>query len=208
IGVETRSDAFRAVTEVTVFAPDQRGLFARLAGAIAVAGASIVDARIFTTLDGKALDTFWVQDERATAFDDERRLDRLKDTIRRVGASSLDLDAEVARRRHNWLRGPDLPVTPRVLIDNNVSTKHSLVEVTARDRVGLLFDLAQALTDLGLSIVTARVATYGERAVDAFYVRNSFGLKITHKTQLTAIREGLLDTIARGETAVLSGAAE
>jgi [protein-PII] uridylyltransferase len=199
MAVETRVDTFRAVTEVTVFAPDQRGIFARLAGAIAIAGASIVDARIFTTLDGMALDTFWVQDEAARAFADEERLVRMVGAIEDTLGGSLDLAAEVARRRQSWLSGAALPVAPRVLIDNKASTKHTVIEITARDRVGLLYDLAQAITDLGLSIVTARVTTYGERAVDAFYVRDAFGLKISHEGKLADVRKRLLDLIAAAD---------
>ncbi|MDA0220323.1 MAG: ACT domain-containing protein, partial [Proteobacteria bacterium] len=103
------------------------------------------------------------------------------------------------RRRHGWAAGPALPVAPRVLIDNKASTKHTVIEITARDRLGLLYDLAQALTDLGLSIVTARVATYGERAVDAFYVRDAFGLKVTHETKLADIRKKLLALIVAAD---------
>ena len=197
LAVETRVDRFRAVTEVTVFATDERGLFARLAGAIAVAGASIVEARIFTTTDGMALDTFWVQDENARAFDDGQRLQRLVGAVRDTLAGALDPGAEVERRRGRWLRGPGLPVEPRVLIDNDASSKHTVIEVAARDRLGLLHDLARTLADLGLSVVTARVATYGERAVDAFYVRDAFGLKPARDAQLARIRRRLL---ARLET--------
>ena len=207
LAVHTENDPLRTVTVVTVFAPDRRGLFARIAGAIAVAGASIVDARIFTTRDGMALDTFRVQNERAAAFDDERRLRRLRETVHKALLGALDLDAEIARRRAGWLRGPDLAVPPRVLIDNNVSTRHTLIEITAKDRSGLLSDLAGTLTELGLSIVTARVATFGERAVDAFYLRDAYGLKITHPTRLAAVRKRLIETIENGEAAALSGAA-
>ncbi len=208
VAVDTRTDHFRAVTEVTIFAPDRRGLFAQLAGAIAVAGASIVDARIFTTLDGMALDTFWVQDEQAGAFDDDRRLNRLCHTVEEVVRGTLDLEGEIARRREGWLHGLALSVTPRVLIDNNASTKHTLIEVTARDRLGLLYDLARAVTDMGYSVITARVATFGERAVDAFYVKNSFGLKLTNKTQLATTRDRLLEVIAESDARSLPGAAE
>ncbi len=206
--VDIHADHFRDVTEVTAFIPDARGIFARLAGAIAIAGANIVDARIFTTQDGMALDTFWVQDKRAGAFDDEHCLLRLRELVRQVAEGMIDLDSEVARRRHDWQHALTLPVTPRVLIDNNASTKHTLIEVTARDRLGLLYDLAQSLTDLGLSIVTARVATFGERAVDAFYLRNSFGLKIESDAQLARIRERIIEVIEESEAATLAGAAE
>ena len=200
VTVATEVDDARAITEVTVFAPDRPGLFARIAGAIAVAGASIVDARIFTTLDGMALDAFRVQDERHAAFRDQRRLERLRETIRRTLCGELNLDREIARRRGGWLNGPVLAVLPRVLVDNKVSTKHTLVEVTARDRRGLLSDLAHALADLELSIVTAQVATFGERAVDAFYLCDGAGRKIIGDARIDGLRDHLIRTIEAGES--------
>ena len=199
--VETEVDDARDITEVTVFAPDRPGLFAEIAGAIAVAGASIVDARIFTTLDGMALDAFRVQDENHAAFTDTRRLERLRDTIRRTLVGDLDLAGEIDRRRKGWRNGPHLAVLPRVLIDNRVSTRHTLVEITARDRRGLLSDLAHAVAELELSIVTAHVATFGERAVDAFYLCESDGEKITSESGLDSLRHHLIRTIEAGEPA-------
>ncbi len=199
--VATEIDDARDITEVTVFAPDRPGLFAEIAGAIAVAGASIVDARIFTTLDGMALDAFRVQDEHQSAFRDKRRLERLRDTIRRTLAGDLDLAGEINRRRKGWHNGPDLAVLPRVLVDNRVSTRHTFVEITARDRRGLLSDLAHAVAELHLSIVTARVATFGERAVDAFYLCDGDGGKITSETELDSLRHHLIRTIEADEPA-------
>ena len=191
--VDARVDDFRAVTDITAFGPDRQGLFARLAGAIAGAGAGIVEARIFTTTDGMALDSFRVQDERGGAFDDPHRLRRLRRAIRAV----LRGEADDAPRRP--LRGAGLAVAPRVAIDNGASSRHSLVEVTARDRPGLLRDLAGALAELGLSVVSARVATYGERAVDSFYVRDGSGRKVSDEARLARLRQRLLAAIAAGE---------
>jgi len=210
VAVETRVDTFRAVTEVTVFAPDERGLFARITGALAVAGASIVDARIFTTLDGMALDTFWVQDDDNAALADKTRLQRLIEVTEKALTGDLDLEAEIAARRRSWQRRQHvLPVEPRVLIDNKASSKHTVIEINAPDRLGLLYDLTQALTDLGLSIVTARIATYGERAVDAFYVRDTYGLKTTHDKKTAEIKARLLAVIgaATHSTPKVAGAA-
>ena len=200
VAVETRVDRFRSVTEVTVFAPDERGIFARITGALAIAGASIVDAKIFTTRDGMALDTFWVQNEIHEALANTDRLVRLIEITEKALTGQLDLEAEIAARRDFWQRRlHNLPVEPRILIDNKASSKHTVIEVNAPDRLGLLYDLTQALTGLGLSIVTAHIATYGERAVDAFYVRDTYGLKTTHNKKMTEIRACLLAVI--GDTA-------
>ena len=66
-------------------------------------------------------------------------------------------------------------VEPRVLIDNNASRTHTVIEVNGRDRPGPLYDVAKTLKDLGLSISSAHIGTYGERVVDVFYVKDVFG---------------------------------
>ena len=88
-------------------------------------------------------------------------------------------------------------VTPRVIIDNTASHVFSVIEVSARDRRGLLYDVTREIAELGLSIATARVATYGESAVDVFYVKDVFGLKITHDGKLDRIRSELMMAIAK-----------
>ena len=79
-------------------------------------------------------------------------------------------------------------VEPLVIIDNDASNTHTVIEATGRDRPALLHDLTRALFDLSLSVAHARIATYGERAVDVFYVKDLFGLKITNKIKLEQVR--------------------
>ncbi|MFK4985410.1 hypothetical protein ACI4B7_26655, partial [Klebsiella pneumoniae] len=83
-------------------------------------------------------------------------------------------------------------VPPRVLIDNKASTTHTVIEVNGRDRPGLLYDLTRALTNLSLQISSAKISTYGEKAIDVFYVKDVFGLKIGHGSKLAQIRDKLL----------------
>jgi [protein-PII] uridylyltransferase len=157
-----------------------------------------------------ALDTFWVQNDEQQALADRDRLVRLVEITAQAVTGELDLEAEIAARRRSWLRRSQaLPVEPRVLIDNKASSKHTVIEINAPDRLGLLYDLTQALTDLGLSIVTARIATYGERAVDAFYVRDAYGLKTTHEKKTAEIKRRLLAVIGDSASpeAKIAGAA-
>jgi [protein-PII] uridylyltransferase len=191
--VAHRVDRFRDVTEVTVATPDRQGLFAAIAGAIAAAGASIADAKIYTLADGVALDTFWIQDHARRAFAEERRLARLEETIRGALEGRVDLERELAkRRRPAWATASSPAIAPRVLIDNDASTKHTVIEVNGRDRPGLLYEVTQVLAHLRLSIVTARVNTYGDRVVDVFYVRDRFGLKLSNPGPLKQLRQRLL----------------
>jgi len=192
--VDTRVSRFRAVTEVTIYTADHPGLFSRLAGAMAASGASIVDARIFTTTDGMALDVFWIQDADGKAFDRPDRLARLSAAIEQTLSGRLKLHEELPKRRGKLpTRAEVFRVEPQVLIDDTASNTHTVVEVVGRDRPALLYDLTRALFRLSLTISHARISTYGERAVDVFYVKDLFGLKVTQQGKLDALRQRLLE---------------
>ncbi|MEE8498960.1 MAG: hypothetical protein V3S27_00200, partial [Kiloniellales bacterium] len=198
--VDTRIDRYREVTEVTVYTADHPGLFSRVAGAMAVAGASIDAARIFTLANGMALDTFYVRNAIGGPFDRPEHLARLKRAVERTLAGSLKPWQELARRKSpipSRLRV--FKVTPRVLIDNKASARASVIEVNGRDRPGLLYDVTRALSKLQLMIHGARIATYGERAVDVFYVQDALGDKIVSPARLERIRARLLEALGAPE---------
>ncbi len=200
--VDTRIDRYREVTEVTVYTADHPGLFSRVAGAMAVAGASIDAARIFTLANGMALDTFYVRNAVGGPFDRPEHLARLKRAIERTLAGSLKPWQELARRKSpipSRLRV--FQVTPRVLIDNKASARATVIEVNGRDRPGLLYDLTRALSKLQLMIHGARIATYGARAVDVFYVQDALGDKIESPARLERIRARLLEALGAPEAA-------
>ena len=184
----------RAVTEVTVYATDHAGLFSHIAGALAVAGASIVDARIHTLTNGRALDTFWVQDATDGAFDAPHRLARLPELVEQALSGRLGL-ADAMKRQSRTLLGRRMRVInvpPRVVIDNRASNTHTVIEVNGRDRPGLLHEVTDAISRQGVQIASAHVTTYGVRAVDVFYVKDVFGLKIASERKLASLREALL----------------
>jgi [protein-PII] uridylyltransferase len=194
--VEFRPDTFRAVTEMTLYAPDHPGLFARIAGAIAVAGGTVVDAKVHTTTDGMAIDTFLVQDADGGAFNRSEQLAKLRRAIDRTLAGEILPTKTIAADRPNEpARARVFTVQPVVLIDNSASGSFTVIEVNGRDRPGLLYDVTRALYELSLSIGSAHIATYGERAVDVFYVKDLVGMKVSHKGRLNAIERRLLDAL-------------
>jgi [protein-PII] uridylyltransferase len=200
--VDTRIDRYREVTEVTVYTADHPGLFSRIAGAMAVAGASIDAARIFTLANGMALDTFYVRNALGGPFDRPEHLARMKRAVEKTLAGSLKPWRELARRKSpisSRLRV--FKVTPRVLIDNKASAGATVIEVNGRDRPGLLYDVTRALSKLQLTIHGARIATYGERAVDVFYVQDALGDKIVSPARLERIRARLLEALGAPEAA-------
>ncbi len=194
--IDFRFDRFRSRSEVLIYTADHPGLFLEIAGALAVSRANIVDAHIFTTSDGMALDVLGFQDaETAQAIDDPARLERIRRNIERSLQDPLWLERELARRAPPS-RTRLFTVEPRVLVDNAASRTHSVIEVNGRDRPGLLYDLAKALKDLGIVVQSAHIATYGERVVDVFYVKDVFGMKITAKSKLARVERRLLAVLA------------
>ncbi|MBX9698434.1 MAG: [protein-PII] uridylyltransferase [Acetobacteraceae bacterium] len=194
--VRTRVLEARAVTEVTVYAADHPGLFSRIAGALAVAGASIVDARIHTLTNGMALDTFWVQDVTGAAFDAPHRLARLSVLIEQALSGRLRLAEEIRKVRREPARLRAVTVPPRAVFDNHASNTHTVIEVNGRDRPGLLHDVTAAISAEGLQIASAHITTYGVRAVDVFYVKDVFGLKIENERRLASLRRALEAALA------------
>lgn len=200
LSVEFHVDRWRAMTEITIYTADAKGLFSQLAGAVALSGASIVDARIFTLRNGKALDTFFVQDSEGGPFDQPARLAKLTATIRLVleqpqrTLAQLDALPQLANPAAR-----NFPIIPRVLIDNRASATHTVVEVNGRDRRGLLHRLTAALTRLNFQIFSAKVSTFGHRAVDVFYVKDQFGLKVENDERLKALRAALMEVLTEIE---------
>lgn len=193
LSVEATVYPDRGATLVTVYAADHAGLFYRIAGAIHAAGGNIIDARIHTTRDGMALDNFLVQDPLGRPFDDPGQLARIETGIAEALANRAKLTERLAAKPLPRLRADAFTIEPNVLIDNKASNRFTVIEVQARDRPALLHHLAYALFQSKVTIHSAHVATYGERAVDTFYVTDLTGDKITAVLRLKSLERRLLD---------------
>jgi [protein-PII] uridylyltransferase len=185
-------DVARGVTELTVLAPDHPWLLSIIAGACALSGANIVDAQIYTTTDGLALDTISVSREFERDEDEERRAARIGDAIEKAVRGQLRLPEVVGKRIAAKGRLKVFAIEPEVTINNQWSNRYTVVEVTGLDRPGLLYELTTTLSKLNLNIASAHVATFGERVVDVFYVTDLLGAKITTPTRETVIKRPLL----------------
>ena len=193
--VVTTPDPVSGMTRVSVFAPDRPGLFFRIAAALSGAGASIVDARIHTTRDGMALDNLLVTDSRGKAYEDSRLRKRLATAVEKA----LRADAEPSLPAMDKLpsRQQVFRVAPRVLVSDKASSRTTVVEVNARDRPGLLARLAHVIHDAGHELHSAHIATYGERAVDVFYLTGTDGKKLS-EADGQALRAQLLSVASAG----------
>ena len=195
LAIDRRVDTDRAVTEITIYTADHPGLFSRIAGALAVSGANIVDAKIHTLNSGMALDSFLVQDADGGAFARPDKLAKLAVLVEQTLSGRLRPLAELQKNEGLPSRTRVFRVAPRVLIDNKASNRHTVIEVNGRDRPGLLYAVTGAFYDLSLQVYAAKISTYGEQVVDVFYVKDVFGLKIEHPAKLDQIRGRLLEAL-------------
>ncbi|MEO5938400.1 MAG: [protein-PII] uridylyltransferase [Sphingomonas sp.] len=198
LSIATSVERERGATLVTIYAADHPGLFYRIAGAISVAGGNIIDARIHTTRDGMALDNFLVQDPLGRPFDDTGQLTRLKRAIEDALANRNKLADRLKAKPPPRPRAEAFDISPAAFIDNHASNRFTVVEVNARDRPALLHQLAHALFQSKVTIHSAHVATYGERAVDTFYVTDLTGDKIDTASRVKALERRLVEA-ASGE---------
>jgi [protein-PII] uridylyltransferase len=175
--------------EVTVVAADRPGLLARIAGSLSLSGLSILSAEAFTTEDGVAVDVFAVEPAFRGEVDAERWRAVRRD-LRRALEGRISLEHRVReKRRHYPSPQGDLPV--EVTVRNDISDFSTVVEVSAPDRIGLLYDLARAFEELYLDVHLAKVATYGPRVVDAFYVRDLEGRKVEDPELLAELERAI-----------------
>jgi [protein-PII] uridylyltransferase len=198
--VRTAVQEERGATLVTVYAKDRPGLFYHLTAAISLAGGNVIDARIHTTLDRMALDNFLVQDASGGPFAEAHRLKRLE------AAVLAALDGEEPAMDRLEAKAPPGPrasaftIHPAVFIDPHASSRYTVVEVNARDRAALLSGLARALYEAKAAVHSAHIATYGERAVDVFYLTDlATGEKIDSPARLKSLQTRLLKAAGGAE---------
>ncbi|WP_299966805.1 [protein-PII] uridylyltransferase [uncultured Roseobacter sp.] len=195
--IDLHPDEDRDATRACFVMADHPGIFARLAGALAMVGANVVDARSYTTKDGMVTDAYWIQDADGNPYD-ASRLPRLRKTIERtlrgeVVARDALKDRDKVKKRERAFRVPT-----HITFDNDGSEIYTIIEVDTRDRPGLLHDLARTLASANVYIANAVIATYGEQVVDTFYVKDMFGLKYHSAAKQRALERKLRAAIDEG----------
>ncbi|HWV83322.1 MAG TPA: [protein-PII] uridylyltransferase [Hyphomicrobiaceae bacterium] len=194
-GTSFTTNAFTAVSELSLIAPNHPRVLSLFAGACAAAGANIVGAYIASTRDGFALDTFLLQRAFEQEDDERRRASRIAKSIERLLRGEVRLGTLMGKK----FAAPSIintfTVDPEVMIDNVVSDHFTVIEVSGLDRPGLLYDVTTALSDLNLDINSAHITTFGEKAVDTFYVTDLTRKKITSPQRQEAIRARLIDAL-------------
>ena len=200
LATRTIANAFEEITEITVVAPDHLRLLQTIAGACTLSRANIVDAQIHTMTDGLALDSIFI----SRAFDEDedelRRGKRITEIIEDALRGNDPLPDRIKTKGFQKPRMKAFRVSPEVLVKNDWSDHFTVIEVSALDRPGLLFELTRAMSTLNLNIASAHIATFGERAVDVFYLTDPQDHKITESVRREEIRMRLMEAISRTDT--------
>ena len=194
---QIEQDEARDATRACFVMPDHPGIFSRIAGAIALAGANVVDGRTYTSKDGIVAAVFWIQDDDGSPYE-AARLTRLRKLISQTLKGEVVAREAFKSKDKIKKREKEFIVPTEITFDNEGSEIFTIIEVDTRDRPGLLHDLTRTLSDNSISTSSAIIATYGEQAVDSFYVKDLFGLKIHAKSKQDAIAERLRNAIRLG----------
>lgn len=196
IKIDTKQDEDRDATRVCFALADHPGIFCRLAGALSLVGANVVDARTYTSKDGYATAVFWVQDHDGHPYE-KARLPRLRTMIDKtlkgevIASEAFEGRDKIKKRERPF----DVPTT--ITFDNDGSEIYTIIEVDTRDRPGLLYDLTKTLAGNNIYIASAVIATYGVQVVDTFYVKDMFGLKLHSEPKRASLEKKLRDAIKR-----------
>ncbi len=197
VRIDLTQDPDRDATRAAFALADHPGIFSRLAGALALVGANVVDARTYTSKDGYATAVFWVQDHNGHPYD-ESRLDRLRAMIGKTLKGEVIAREAIRDRDKIKKRERAFKVATSITFDNEGSEIYTIIEVDTRDRPGLLFDLTRTLANNNVYIASAVIATYGEQVVDTFYVKDMFGLKFHSEAKRKALEKKLREAIEIG----------
>ncbi|MEM7596346.1 MAG: [protein-PII] uridylyltransferase, partial [Pseudomonadota bacterium] len=197
IGIDLHPDEDRDATRACFALADHPGIFSRLAGALALVGANVVDARTYTSADGFATAAFWVQDADGNPYEADR-LPRLRAMIHKTLKGEVVARDAIKSRDKIKKREAAFRVPTHITFDNEGSEIYTIIEVDTRDRPGLLYDLSRAFGASNVYVNSAVIATYGEQVVDTFYVKDMFGLKFYSEAKQRTLENRLRDAIEQG----------
>ena len=197
IKIELTPDTDRDATRICFALSDHPGIFSRLAGALALVGANVVDARSYTSKDGFATAAFWIQDGDGSPYN-QARFSRLRRMIEKTLSGEVITREAIKERDKFKKREKAFKVPTSITFNNEGSEIYTIIEVDTRDRPGLLFDLTRTLANMNVYIASAVIATYGEQVVDSFYVKDMFGLKFHSESKQKKLEQNLRQAITLG----------
>lgn len=190
-------DIFRSVTDIAVYTTDYPGLFTTLVGVLSSIGTYIYDAKIYTAGGGWAIDHFRIQDISGKAIIDPDHLKRIeKNLLKAIENKQIDFQKQKDIQISYCEKSQNIfNIATAISFDNHGSITHNILEIATGNRYFLLYDIAFLLHRMKISISSAHINTYGEKAVYVFYIKNCFGFKMRDTSLLTKIKKNILSLI-------------
>ncbi|MCX7918294.1 MAG: HD domain-containing protein [bacterium] len=184
-------------TDIIICTFDAPGVFSKITGTLAAKMLNILSAQIYTRADGIVLDTIQIDQRSASWTEDQYWWQEIDDELNAVISGKKDIEKIIAIRRRQEMLKPirTFRIPTEIELNPDISDTQTVIDIRTQDRLGLLYQLTSTMSSLGLNITSARIATYGARAVDVFYVTDRNGNKITDPSQLNQIKLGLLDSL-------------
>jgi len=212
--IEWKDDLNRSLTVVNVVTWDRAGLFYKLAGAFSVAGLSILGAKIISRSDHIAIDTFYVVEPGRGVVQSASAQETFARTIEAALVSNQDLYPDIVAQAKKYAasrytastNGEALHTSfpPTVEVYHELAMQRTIVEIQARDQIGLLYRLAKIISDHGFDITFARIGTERGVAIDTFYIESSEAGQPVDTPRLQALRDTLTDVIRPAAVAAAS----
>ena len=184
-------------TEVTIIARDAPFALSKFCGVLAANDANIFDASVFTRNDGLIIDRFRVSDASTRHRLEERTCTKIAADLKHVMEGTQDIDHLIREHQKKWKRRPKPPANPTVRTDVEFENnpRYTIIDVYAPDAVGFLYRVTGAISELGLDIYFAKIATRVDGIIDAFYTLDRSGNPVTDPERRVVIREGILKSI-------------
>ncbi|UCE90268.1 MAG: [protein-PII] uridylyltransferase, partial [Pseudomonadota bacterium] len=191
--VLVRAESGRGGTEVVIYAHESQHLFAQITAALDQIGLTIVDARIITTTDDHAIDTFLVLEEDGQPISEPQRIQEIRDKLDEYLASDKLPEEPVARHVPRQAKHFRFPT--RVEFSQDENTRRTIMDVTAYDRPGILSQIGAALVRCNTRVRNAKIATFGERAEDIFYITDSNDQPLSRPEQFEHLTDAITQAL-------------
>jgi [protein-PII] uridylyltransferase len=214
--IDWKDDLNRSLTVVNVVTWDRAGLFYKLAGAFSVAGLNILGAKVISRTDHIAIDTFYVVEPGRGVVQNAAAQESFAKIIESALMSNSDLYPEIlaqakriAATRYLYSKGGETlhsSFPPTVDVYHEISMQRTIVEVQARDQIGLLYRLTKAISDFGFDITFARIGTERGVAIDTFYIESANHEAVEDTERLHRLRTALSEVISPAQVPVAESA--
>jgi len=188
-------DKKRLATEIMVYTKDKPGLLYKLSGAVSISGFNVIEAKVSTLNNGMALDILWVRDLNGLMLDNLYQFPKLKEIMCRILSNNFSLKKKIRNEKNKYLKKNLFNLSTKIFIDNNMSKKHTILEINTFDRIGLIYDLTRKLYKLGFKISSAKILTIGKGANNIFYIQDFKENKIESSYKINKLKTNIMSLL-------------